>query len=99
MHFSKDLINLSLDLRKAFDTVHCCKDDVNKFFNKQRKKYISLWKDGAIEAYCEYRRTRYPTLNNPIPPPERLPYSKDEEVNNKNTPDIDVNKDKLWWAK
>ncbi|WP_163716629.1 SusD/RagB family nutrient-binding outer membrane lipoprotein [Mangrovibacterium lignilyticum] len=64
-----------------------------------KQKYISLWLFNPIEAYNDYRRTRFPTLQNTVgPAPERFPYPNDEVSSNPNTPDISYTQ-KTWWAK
>jgi hypothetical protein len=74
------------------------------------QKYIS-WVGNSIEAYNDYRRTRYPALaltqnaagDNPNVLPERFPYTPNEISRNPNVPlangvrpQTDL---KVWWAK
>ena len=62
------------------------------------QKYVAFWLFQPIEAYNDYRRTNYPTLNNPVgPPPNRFPYTQDEVAANPNVPDRTI-QNKVWWA-
>lgn len=71
------------------------------------QKYIALIGNG-IEAYNDYRRTKYPPLALPLNPqgdnpnviPERFPYPPGELAANPNAPKPRPRTDeKLWWAK
>lgn len=71
------------------------------------QKYIA-WIGNGIEAYNDYRRTRYPPLalvlnpsgDNPNVIPERLPYPPGELAVNPNAPKPRPKTDvKVWWAK
>lgn len=71
------------------------------------QKYLA-WVGNGIEAYNDYRRTRYPPLalvlnpsgDNPNVIPERLPYTPGELAANPNAPKPRPKTDvKLWWAK
>ena len=70
------------------------------------QKYIA-WIGNGIEAYNDYRRTRYPPLtlalnaqgDNPNVIPERLPYTAGELAANPNAPNPRPKTDvKVWWA-
>jgi hypothetical protein len=62
-----------------------------------REKYIHLWPYGAVEAYAEWRRTGYPTLNNPFETPRRFPYPQNEVSGNpENVPDV-TPYNGVWW--
>lgn len=61
------------------------------------QKYIHLWPYGAVEAYAEWRRTGYPTLNNPFETPRRFPYPQNEiSGNGDNVPDV-TPYNGVWW--
>jgi hypothetical protein len=71
------------------------------------QKYLA-WVGNGIEAYNDYRRTRYPPLalalnpsgDNPNVIPERLPYTPGELAANPNAPKPRPKTDvKVWWAK
>jgi hypothetical protein len=68
------------------------------------EKYIGFYEHEAIEAYNDYRRVpSFLTLNNPnnnqVGFVWRFPYATSEEASNSaNIPNIDVFKDKVWWA-
>ncbi len=71
------------------------------------QKYIA-WIGNGIEAYTDYRRTKYPTLALPLNPqgdnpnviPERFVYTPNELARNPNAPNPRPKTDvKLWWAK
>ncbi|HEY0042103.1 MAG TPA: SusD/RagB family nutrient-binding outer membrane lipoprotein [Flavisolibacter sp.] len=74
------------------------------------QKYIS-WVGNSIEAYNDYRRTRYPALaltqnaagDNPNVLPERFPYTPNEISRNPNVPLVNGVRPqtdlKVWWAK
>ena len=74
------------------------------------QKYISFVGNG-IEAYNDYRRTRYPVLtvsqnasgDNPNVIPERFPYTPNEIQRNPNVPLVNGLRPKtdvkVWWAK
>ncbi len=67
------------------------------------QKFIAFYEHEAIEAYNDYRRTGIPTLNNPqnqtVGFVNRFPYGEDESsANGSNVPDINIYKDKVWWA-
>lgn len=63
------------------------------------QKYIAFWLFNPIEAYNDYRRTRIPTLQNPVgPAPERFPYTSTESAANPNVPNLGSTA-KVWWAK
>ena len=70
------------------------------------QKYLA-WVGNGIEAYNDYRRTRYPFLplvlnpsgDNPNVIPERLPYTPGELAANPNAPKPRPKTDvKVWWA-
>lgn len=68
------------------------------------QKYIAFYEYEATEAYNDYRRTGFPTMKNPNNATagfvNRFPYALSETSSNpKNVPEIDVFKDKVWWAK
>jgi hypothetical protein len=70
------------------------------------QKWIALYEAEAIEAFNDYRRTGIPTMNNPKNLTtsggyiRRFPYGlSDVSSNGANVPDIDIYKDKLFWAK
>ncbi len=68
------------------------------------QKYIAFYEYEAIEAYNDYRRTGFPTMNNPqnatVGFVNRFPYALSEVSNNgANVPSINVFTDKVWWAK
>ena len=72
-------------------------DDINKYTDKLSaptlediitQKYIALYPTSGFEAWTEWRRTSYPTLNQPkgastAKPIQRLSYPQDEETLNK----------------
>ncbi|MEA3460549.1 MAG: SusD/RagB family nutrient-binding outer membrane lipoprotein [Bacteroidota bacterium] len=61
------------------------------------QKYIHLWPYGAVEAYAEWRRTGYPTMNNTFEVPRRFPYSQNEIAGNaENVPDVTLYNG-VWW--
>lgn len=61
------------------------------------QKWLSFWLFEPIEAYCDYRRTGFPTLNNPIgPAPRRIPYPQSELDTNPNAPNTPSNNG-VWW--
>lgn len=78
-------------------------NEVNEIITQ---KWISLYEAESIEAYNDYRRTGIPTMNNPknliasggyI---RRLPYAlSDVSSNGSNVPQVNIFKDKLFWAK
>lgn len=70
------------------------------------QKYIA-WIGNGIEAFNDYRRTRFPPLalalnaqgDNPNVIPERLPYTPTELASNPNAPKPRPKTDvKVWWA-
>jgi len=62
-----------------------------------RQKYIHLWPYGAVEAYAEWRRTGYPTMNNPFDTPRRFPYPQNEISGNaENVPSV-TPYNGVWW--
>lgn len=68
------------------------------------QKYIAFFDREAIEAYNDYRRTRFPEMKNPRNQQqpgfiERFPFAQSEESNNgANVPkDKDITS-KVWWA-
>lgn len=70
------------------------------------QKWIALYEAEAIESYNDYRRTGFPVMTNPLNLTatagfvNRFPYGISEvSSNGANVPDIDVFKDKVWWAK
>jgi hypothetical protein len=68
------------------------------------QKYIGFYEHEAIEAYNDYRRVGYPTMNNPNNSTtgfvNRFPYALSEvSSNGANVPSIDVYTSKVWWAK
>lgn len=70
------------------------------------QKYIASYEQSSIEAYNDYRRTRIPELHNPANSlsnygfVERFPYPSSEvTANPDNVPNVNVFKDKIWWAK
>ncbi|MBW6460157.1 MAG: SusD/RagB family nutrient-binding outer membrane lipoprotein [Bacteroidales bacterium] len=67
------------------------------------QKYIALYEQEAIEVYNDYRRTGFPTMNNPNNATagfvNRFPFAISEISSNpNNVPDIDVFVNKVWWA-
>ncbi|MPN30260.1 hypothetical protein SDC9_177723 [bioreactor metagenome] len=57
----------------------------------------------AMEAYNDYRRTGIPTMRNPqntvVGFVNRFPYALSETSSNSaNVPQINIYKDKVWWA-
>lgn len=69
------------------------------------QKYIAFYEFEAIEAYNDYRRTGFPAMNNPNNETtnggfvNRFPFALSEvSANPDNVPQIDVFKDKVWWA-
>ncbi len=62
-----------------------------------QQKYIALYPYQSIEAYNDFRRTGYPSMNNPYGTPERFPYPQNEiSTNGDNVPDVEIN-DGVWW--
>jgi hypothetical protein len=50
-----------------------------------------------VEAYAEWRRTGYPTMNNPFEVPRRFPYPQNEISGNaENVPDV-TPYNGVWW--
>ena len=69
-----------------------------------KQKFLSLFMMQPVEAYNDYRRTRYMTLYNTQDGfPERIVYPDDEYATNTNTPDyidlVTIYTEKVWWAK
>lgn len=69
------------------------------------QKYIAFYEHEAIEAYNDYRRTGIPEMKNPNNLAvnrgfvHRFPYALSEtSANPDNVPQIDVYRDKVWWA-
>ena len=69
------------------------------------QKYIAFYEHEAIEAYNDYRRTGIPDMKNPNNLAvnrgfvNRFPYALSEtSANPDHVPNIDVYKDKVWWA-
>ncbi|MBT9395204.1 SusD/RagB family nutrient-binding outer membrane lipoprotein [Hymenobacter sp. NST-14] len=64
------------------------------------QKYISFFVYQSIEAYNDYRRTGFPTLQNPknsVFFPRRFPYPQSEIATNKdNVPNATIG-DGVWW--
>lgn len=61
------------------------------------QKYIHLWPYGAVEAYAEWRRTGFPTMNSPFDVPRRFPYPQSEISGNaENVPDV-TPYNGVWW--
>ncbi len=61
------------------------------------QKYIHLWPFGSIEAYAEWRRTGFPTMNNTFDVPRRFPYPQNEISGNaENVPDV-TPYNGVWW--
>jgi hypothetical protein len=63
-----------------------------------RQKYIAYWLFQPIEAFNDYRRTGFPTLNNPLgPAPRRFPYPQSElDANSENVPNVELSNG-VWW--
>ena len=71
------------------------------------QKYIAMCGVNSLEAYCDYRRNNYPDIplsvhstrgNNVIP--KRLVYPSSEySANKENTPTVNPQTDKVFWAK
>ena len=69
------------------------------------QKYIAFYEHEATEAYNDYRRTGFPTMNNPNNLTStggfvnRFPFAISETSSNpSNVPSIDVFVNKVWWA-
>lgn len=67
------------------------------------QKYIAMFEFEAMEAYNDYRRTGIPTMRNPqnavVGFVNRFPYALSETSSNSaNVPQINIYKDKVWWA-
>lgn len=69
------------------------------------QKYIALYEHEAIEAYNDYRRTGFPTMNNPnnatVGFVNRFPWALSEVSSNRNVPQTELNyiyTTKVWWA-
>jgi hypothetical protein len=61
------------------------------------QKYIHLWPYGSVEAFAEWRRTGFPTMNNPFTTPRRFPYPQNEISGNaENVPDV-TPYNGVWW--
>jgi hypothetical protein len=61
------------------------------------QKFIHLWPYGSVEAYAEWRRTGFPTMNNPFDVPRRFPYPQNEISGNaENVPDV-TPYNGVWW--
>lgn len=70
------------------------------------QKYIAMYEQESLEVYNDYRRTGIPTMHNPnnnaasFGFPQRFPYPSSEvSANPSNVPEVNIFKDKIWWAK
>lgn len=61
------------------------------------QKWLSFWLFQPIEAYCDYRRTGFPAMTNPLgAAPRRLPYPQSELDTNPNAVSTPINNG-VWW--
>ena len=61
------------------------------------QKYIHLWPYGSVEAFAEWRRTGFPSMNNNFDVPRRFPYPQNEISGNaENVPDVTAYNG-VWW--
>lgn len=69
------------------------------------QKYIGMYEQESLEVYNDVRRTGIPTMHNPnnllasAGFPLRFPYASSEvTANPANVPNINIYRDKIWWA-
>lgn len=88
--------------RDAYTAIHSVLDPVNPLRSLIKEKFVASFL--SLEAYNDWRRTGYPTLNvvqNAFRPyiPQRFPYPSQEITSNPQPQQSILTSEKVWWAK